>query len=301
MGGDICVILNSGSGPSKGQDRRAEVEAAFAACGAKAEVRSVGKGGDLEAETRRACAEGFGTIVAAGGDGTIATIASCLTESGCRMGVLPFGTFNYFARSLGVPDELDAAARAIVEGETRTLDIGDVNGRIFLNNASIGAYPFILDQRERIYARWGRSRAIAYVAILVSLTRFRGAVRMTLSVDGASREIRTPLLFLSSNARQLAVLGLEGGDCIERGGFAIFVAPPAGRFGLVLYALRLALGLSERREDFELICGREVRVETRFSPRLVARDGERERLASPFVFRLHPGALKVVVPREAAP
>jgi diacylglycerol kinase family enzyme len=215
------------------------------------------------------------------------------------MGVLPFGTFNYFARSLGLPEELDEAARVIVAGHTRTLDLGEVNGRIFLNNASLGAYPTILDHRERFYRRWGRSRIAAYWSMLLTLLRFRRPLHVTMTVDGETRRLRTPLIFVAKNAGQLDAVGLEGGDCVRSGRFAIFVAPDIGRLALVVYALRLGLGLAEPREDFELVCGRDVTVETAWHRRLVARDGERERMESPFVFRLRPGALDVFVPAEA--
>jgi diacylglycerol kinase family enzyme len=296
---EICVIVNTAAGKQDGEERIEAIRAAFRQSGAEVEVRTFGRGVHPVRAAEEAVARGHGTIVAAGGDGTISAVAGALAGTGRRMGVLPFGTFNYFARSLGLPEELEEAARVIVTGQVRTLDLGEVNGRIFINNASLGAYPTILDQRERFYRRWGRSRIAAYWSMLVTLVRFRSPLRIALTVDGATRQLRTPLVFVAKNAGQLEAVGLEGGDCVRSGRFAVFLAPDVGRLALVIYALRVGLGLAEPREDFELICGREVTVETAAHRRLVARDGERERMESPFAFRLRPAALDVFVPAES--
>jgi YegS/Rv2252/BmrU family lipid kinase len=296
---EICVIVNTAAGKQDGEARIEAIRAAFRQAGAEVDVRTFGRGVNPVRAAEEAVARGHGTIVAAGGDGTISAVAGALAGTGRRMGVLPFGTFNYFARSLGLPEELEEAARVIVAGEVRTLDLGEVNGRIFINNASLGAYPTILDQRERFYRRWGRSRIAAYWSMLVTLVRFRSPLRLTMTVDGTTRQLRTPLVFVAKNAGQLEAVGLEGGDCVRSGRFAVFLAPDVGRLALVIYALRVGLGLAEPREDFELICGREITVETASHSRLVARDGERERMESPFAFRLRPAALDVLVPAEA--
>jgi diacylglycerol kinase family enzyme len=296
---EICVIVNSKSGKQDGAERIEAIRDAFARAGAQVDIHALQPGDDATVAAEAAVDRGYATIVAAGGDGTISAVAGALAGADRRMGVLAFGTFNYFARSLGLPEDLDEAAEVIVAGHTRTLDLGEVNGHVFVNNASLGAYPAILDHREQFYRRWGRSRIAAYWSMMLTLVRFRRPLRVTMTVDGAERQLRTPLIFVSRNAGQLESVGLEGGDCVRSGRFAVFVAPDVGRFGLVLYALRLGLGLAEPREDFELLCGREVDVVTARHSRLVARDGERERMQSPFRFRLRPGALDVLVPAEA--
>lgn len=299
MDADICIVMNAGSGKGDAQERRRALEAACAGFPGRFELRPVRHGSDIERVAREAVEEGFETIVAAGGDGTIATVASVLAGTGRRMAVLPFGTFNYFARSLGLPEDIEEAVRTIAEGRVRVMDTADVNGRIFLNNASLGAYPAILNHREQVFRRWGRSKLLAYLITLTTLLQFRSPLVATLRVDGTERRVRSPLVFICKNAGQLEEMELEGGDCIRSGRFAVFVAPDAGRFGLILFAFRLALHLTERRTDFELLCGQEVEIETARPWRLVARDGEREKMQGPFRFRLHPGALRIVVPPEA--
>ena len=174
-------------------------------------------GREIGRETARALEEGIPTIVAAGGDGTICGIAAQLAGTGSRMGVLPLGTFNYFARSLGLPEELEEAVRVVAEGHLRAIPVGEVNGRVFLNNASLGAYAAILFRRERVYRRWGRSRLAAYWSVITTLLCFRVSLDATVTVDGAMRQFRTPLIFVAKNAHQLDHFELAGADCVRAG------------------------------------------------------------------------------------
>ena len=166
----ILIVMNPHSGKKKHgrarrpASRRDRQPPRTASCCARS------RGREIEATVKRAVAEGYRTIAAAGGDGTICAVASALVGTGCRMGVIPLGTFNYFARGKGLPEDVAEAVRILCRGRRpRPLNIGEVNGRAFLNNASLGAYSRILESRERIYARCGRSRVAAYWSVLVAL------------------------------------------------------------------------------------------------------------------------------------
>ncbi len=296
MTADICVLMNLGSGKRKGIAKAREIESLFERHPGRFILRVVRSGKRIAPEAARAVREGFATVVAAGGDGTICAVSDSLAGTDSRLGVLPLGTFNYFARSLGLPEELDAAIDVIAAGEVRPHDVGEVNGRVFLNNASLGAYAAILQNREEVYRRWGRSRVAAYWSVLTTLATFHSPLRLRITVDGTLHRYRSPLIFVSSNAYQLDLLGLEGARCVEDGHFALFVAPDGGSRALLRLAFRLLTHTIAARRDFELVCGSEILVETARSHRLVARDGERERMQGPFRFRMRRGALQVIVP-----
>lgn len=296
---DICVIMNAGSGKRRGKELATELETEFARFPGRFALRVVREGSQIEAAAQRAVDEGFATVVAAGGDGTISAVASRLADSGRRMGVLPLGTFNYFGRSLGLPESLNDAVRVVVEGKVRTMRIGDVNGRTFLNNASLGAYPAILQAREDVYRRWGRSQIAAYWSVLTTLVNFRTPLTMKVTVDGELRRYRTPLAFVANNPHQLDLVGLPGADCLRDGDFALFIAPDSDRLGLLKFAVRLARQTTRVDRDFELLCGSDILVETVKPRKLVARDGERERIKGPFHFRVRQDALQVLVPEDA--
>jgi diacylglycerol kinase family enzyme len=295
-GRDLCVIFNPGAGAKDGAQTRASLEEWLGDHPGRSNLKQIGEGGDIVEETRRAMDEGYGTIVAAGGDGTICAVASQLKGTDHVMGVLPLGTFNYFARGLGIPEDPDEAMAVIRGGQTAPVSVGEVNGRTFLNNASLGAYPAILDQREGVYRRWGRSRIAAYWSVIVALVNFTNPLTMRIVVDGEVRRMRSPLAFVANSAYQLEQFELEGADHVRNGRFALYVAADHGRLGLVRHALMLANRSMQVGRDVELIGGRDIVIETRRSKNLIARDGEKEVMTAPLHFQLRRDALTVIVP-----
>lgn len=292
---DICILLNTRSGKRR-EDARARIEAAMARHPGRFALRVVAKGGNPVAEARRAAEDGFATLVAAGGDGTICAVAGVAHARGLRLGVVPMGTFNYFARGLDLPadpgDAIDLAAR----GQTRAMAVGSVNGKLFLNNASIGLYPAILATREGTYRRWGRSQMAAHWSVVSTVLRFRRPVRLRVTVDGRTLGRRTPLVFVARSAYQLDHFGLQGAEDVAAGRFGLFLAPDVGRWGLLRFAARLALRSMAQGRDFDYVSGREIEIETKARRRIVARDGEREAMTQPFRFRMSDQPLAVIAP-----
>jgi diacylglycerol kinase family enzyme len=294
---DICILLNLRSG-RKGKGTEDRLRAAAARHPGRFELRVIGRRGNPVEAAERAAADGFDTLVAAGGDGTIGAVAHVARLRCLTLGVLPMGTFNFFARGLGLPEELEAAVDLVARGPTRRIGIGEVNGRIFLNNASLGLYPAILAQREGTYRRWGRSRLAAHWSVLATFARFHRPLWLRVSVDGETIRTRTPLAFVARSAYQLDLFGLPGGEEVRGDRFALFLAPDSSRWHLLLFALRLAWHSMQEGRDYEFFSGRRIDIETDSPDRLVARDGERERMRAPFRFRMLDDALRVIAPEE---
>lgn len=299
---DICILLNTRSGKRR-RETLAQLDQACARHPGRFDIRVLKSGKQIPEATRAAVSEGFETIVAAGGDGTISGIAPLVAGAGCRFGVLPLGTFNYFARSIDMPLEIGAAIDVLATGHETRASLCMVNDEGFLNNASLGAYAAILQRRERIYERFGRSRVAAYWSVVVTLLRLRRGQRMTITVDGETRSLRTPLAFVAANPYQLEIFALPGTEAVRNGNLALFVAPDRTGAALLAFAARLAVGGMEQSRDFSLFCGKEIRIETESKRRLVAWDGEKRRMSGPFLFRKMPEALRLIVPvaeQEAA-
>lgn len=292
---DICVIANPGSG----QQKRAALDRAMAAFGPEVTLRLWHKGEDLETFVAQRVAEGFTTIVAAGGDGTVMGVAHALMETGANLAVLPLGTFNYFARGLGLPQAPEAAAKAILAGHPRRISVGTVNGQVFLNNASLGIYPTILQAREDIYARLGRSRVLAHWSVLRTLLRFQQQARMDLVVDGQRQTLRTPLIFVARSAYQLQNFGLTGTQAISDDKFVAFVARGGTRWHLLKLAVRLALRRVQLGRDVDLLTAHEIDIATAKRRPKVAFDGEKRRMLAPLSFRIKDHALSIIVPDAA--
>lgn len=251
-----------------------------------------------------------GVIVAAGGDGTLNTVVQALWEHQIPFGALPRGTFNFFGRQHGLPTDTDEALphllAAIEAGDMRPVQLGRIGGRIFLVNASLGLYPELLEEREEMKRRHGRSQWIARLAGLVSLMRPRRSWRLHLTrtdLDGQrhreQREAST--LFIGNNPLQLREVGLSDA-ALHRGGLGALTLAPVGRagmLGLILQGLIGRLGRAQAVQDFafsrldiDLPGRRQVRI---------AIDGERLRLPLPLRVEVAPRPLWLIGARDTAP
>ena len=183
----IAVLINEQSGLTPRPDAGEKIQALFAAAGAAVRLERVRHGGDLAARARQAAGRAD-VLVAAGGDGTVGSVAGVAVETNATFGVLPLGTLNHFARDAGIPLELPEAVQTIVQGSVRDVDVGDLNGRIFVNNSSLGIYPRMVWERN-VEQHHGRGKWTAFViAMARTWRRYRMLVaRMSIDEQGPRR------------------------------------------------------------------------------------------------------------------
>ena len=292
-----CVIVNPGSGRKLGEGIATRLQTLLSPRVAEFQIRRTNDGAKLAALATGAVDDGFDLILSIGGDGTQAAVAGALIDRDAAMAVIPAGTFNYFARDLGSGETVEQALKMFDAPALRAVDVGDMNGMIFLNNVSFGAYPEILKRRESIYARWGRSRVAAYWSAVAALWNLRKPLHVVVRADGEpERRFTTALAFVAKSAYQLESFGLEGADCVRRGQLALLVARARRPGPLIRSALRLAMGKSARYDDFNLVCADEMEIETVPAHEYVAHDGEKCWMDSPFRVRVRKGGLNVLVP-----
>ena len=182
-------------------------------------------------------------MVAAGGDGTINAVAQATLGSGCAFGVLPQGTFNYFSRTHGIPVDTGEALQVLLNESPRAVQVGLVNDRVFLVNASLGLYAKLLEDREAFKAQYGRHRWVAFWAGLLTLLRGHRPWYLHMAWHGQQRDIRTQTLFVANNALQLHQVGLPEADAPEHGATGRRRPQAAGRLrdaGTAARAVRLA-------------------------------------------------------------
>jgi diacylglycerol kinase family enzyme len=296
---NVVVLLNAGAGPGAADPER--LRRAFAAAGVAADVRAV-PGPELAAAAREAAGRAD-AVVAAGGDGTVSAVAGALAGTGTPLGIVPTGTFNHFARDLGVPLDLGAAARAIAAGAVRQVDVGEVNGRVFVNNSSIGLYPLAVLEREGRPRRFLPKPLAMALALLRTIFRFP-VLRLRLRVSGAELPRRTPMLFVGNNAYEMRLFAPQRRTALDGGALSVVVMRHASRLRLLVLALRALTGRLDAARDLETLRLEAFRIETARARRvLVATDGEVHRIQAPVAYRIRPRALSVLAParREATP
>ena len=292
------VLLNCGSGASRGAAPEAEearVAEAFRAAGVDAAVRAL-PGSDLSEAARAAAASDADTVVLGGGDGTLSTGAAALAGADKTLGVLPLGTFNHFAKDLGIPLELADAVRVIAEGRVRRVDVGEAGGRLFLNNASIGLYPEMVRVRDELRRHRGMSKGTAMLAAAREVWRDPPFLRATLRIFDDVARVRTPFVFVGNNRYEMKLFSLGARSSLERGELSVYVARNARRWGILRLALRALVGRLRQDKDFEAMAVPHVLVETPRRMVRVALDGELYRMESPVRFRILPAALRVLAP-----
>jgi diacylglycerol kinase family enzyme len=297
--------MNAGSGHDDAQASHQSIEQAFAEAGREARVLLAHSPNEIQKLAQQTVAEGRRDprlVVAAGGDGTINAVAAAVMGSDLPFSVIPLGTFNYFARDLGIALDPAAAVRAVANGLIKRVNVATVNGHVFLNNASIGLYRRLLEEREAHKRRFGRYRLVAILSGLITLLRHHRTYKVRLELDGESRMVRTPMLFFGNNTLQLEQLDLEVAKCTEQGELALLVLRPMTRFELIGFALRGALQGLREAENLRCYCASRIDVHWRVARRIkVAIDGELIECRLPLRFEVARGALNVVVPRDPAP
>src|SRR5689334_2347582 len=182
----VIVLLNvsAGSEGALKSERDAEsVRTAFRGAGVEPDVRPLR--GDQVHEAALGLAQDEGAdgklvIAAAGGDGTQNAVASALAGTPTAMGVLPMGTLNHFAKDLGIGTDLAGAARVIATGRPRAIDVAQVNGRVFINNSSIGLYPQVVRRRDQMRERLGHGKWYAMLRAVIAIFRRFPLVRLRL-------------------------------------------------------------------------------------------------------------------------
>jgi diacylglycerol kinase family enzyme len=288
------VILNGRSGAADKTPVADQVAAHFAARGIQAEVVVAADARALAAALDRIAPSQADLVVAGGGDGTIAAVAARLAGTETLFAVLPLGTFNFFARRSSVPLDV-AGALDVLDGRAiHRVDVGEVNGHVFLNNASIGLYPAVLDKRETAYRKLGRSRLMAYASVALALVQPPGLLNLQIEIDGERRARRTPLLFVGANAYQMENFAIPGRECVRLAHLAAYITRPLGALALSKLALRAFFRGLHGAPELEVVCARELRVSLRRPRVRVALDGELVTLTSPLTFRMRPGALRVL-------
>jgi len=292
------VLVNPTSGPAafwRGGESLKQFDALFRAAGVAAELLLIA-GAAIPEAARKAAASATDVVVAGGGDGTISTVAAALAGGPKPLGVLPLGTWNNFARDLGIPLASDEAIRTIAAGHVRTVDVGEVNGHLFINNASIGVYPRMVARREGLRLRLGGRKWLAPLAAFAAAFRRFPLMRVRVEVDGRTVRSTTPLLFVGNNRYEISLLSAGRRPRLDGGCVCMYLVKATGRFNLARLALRALFGRLDQAKDFEAGCAAELWVETRRRRLKVAKDGDVVSLRPPLHFRSRPGALRVLAP-----
>jgi diacylglycerol kinase family enzyme len=299
----LIFIVNATSGHNDQAETRQAIEAALNIVGRPAEFWPA-EPAELAFIAEKAAALSKargGAVIAVGGDGTINAVAQAAHRHKCVMGVVPQGTFNYFARTHGLPSDARQAVECLLDCIPVPVQVGLVNDRVFLVNASLGLYPELLEDREAYKARFGRSRFVAFVSTIMTLLGKHRQLKLRIELGETSREITTPTIFVGNNRLQLEQVGLPEADDLDDGCVAAVVLRPIGSLTMLWLLLRGSFGKLGEEDTVESFKFQRMVVKPKQAWRghhvKVAYDGEVNWLEAPLEFRVAPQPLYLLKPK----
>jgi diacylglycerol kinase family enzyme len=302
-GAPLFILFNGGSGHQEKAEVRAVVERLLSRAGREHHVRVVEDPTQLGAAARETVARArarAGVVVAAGGDGTINAVVQAALGSGCPFGVLPQGTFNYFSRTHGIPADPVQATQVLLTARAHPVQVGLVNDKAFIVNASLGLYPELLEDREAYKQQFGRSRVVAFWSALATLLREHRQLRLAIEHRDETRGLRTPTLFIGNNRLQLERIGIAQAELLEHGHLVALASRPLGTLAMFGLLMRGALGRLGDADSVTSFAFRRIGVQPALrygSSRIkVAVDGEVLWLKTPLDVRVSPEPLYLLKP-----
>lgn len=255
----LVALLNAGAGEAnhRGTERlRDALASAFERLKVPAELTFC-SGAELrglaEMALARAKAGEIDVVVVGGGDGSIGTVADVLAATGVPLGILPLGTLNHFAKDLGIPMALEDAAEVIAKGSVQAVDLAEVNGESFINNSSIGIYPYMVSDRERLRAHHKLAKWVAIVPAIFRVLRRFPRRRLALSAEGWTRPYHTPCLFIGNNEYGMEFFALGRRHRLDQGDLSVHVVKQRHPFGFFWMVCRMCVGkVSQERRHRKL-------------------------------------------------
>jgi diacylglycerol kinase family enzyme len=292
----IVVILNPAAGDKTQAKTQSEVNDLFRTFGYEPEVVLLRADQTPEVAARAASARAS-IVVAGGGDGTVSGVAAGVMGTQAALGILPLGTFNHFAKDLHIPLDLRAAVEVIVAQHLDRVDVGEVNGHVFINNSSIGIYPNIVEEREALRRRGHRKWPAMAIATFRVVRRHRG-VTVRIKVDGVERTWRTPFVFVGNNEYAIDGVGLGARTRLDEGTLYAYLTPRTRARYLPVLVVKALLGRASQSGEFEIVPATELTIDMPRTRRIhVAVDGEVSTMIAPLRYRACPRSLPVVIPR----
>jgi YegS/Rv2252/BmrU family lipid kinase len=240
------------------------------------------------------------TLVVAGGDGTVSSVAEALVELGkeadhLKLGVLPIGTFNHFARDLGIPSILKEALEVIRKGKSIEIDLAKVNNIYFINNSSLGLYPQIVQTRNQIQERGYLKTLALFVASLSVLWKNNS---LSIEFDSGNHKVlkTASFVFVGNNKYEISGFSLGRRRKLDDGILTLCIANEVKRSRLIILAWKTIMGRLMEAKDFNVIGLKEFTITSKENPISISHDGQISKLSPPLHYQILPKAISVIVP-----
>ncbi len=297
----ITVLWNTGAGWDEGEKEGEIVRNILSGVAPDTRFELIKKGDNFLQKCQQAVDGGSEILVAAGGDGTINAVASSAVATGKTLGVIPAGTLNHFARDLEISLDPKAAAEQFRDGHEIQVDVGSVNGRIFINNSVLGVYPVYWVARQELESYGlGSTRLGRFFAVLGGIIRvFWRMPHVTLNFvtdSGAPKRMRTPFVLVANNEHELEDWRIGHRSALDEGYLWVYVMRKCSRWAVLRYFTSFIFKRFSKNDAFEVFKVKELRIESKRRKIRVGVDGEVLKMNTPLEYCSRPQALRVIAP-----
>ena len=249
----------------------------------------------LGANLAKAIDNGSKVLVAAGGDGTVNTVAAFALKLKLPLGIVPIGSYNHFAKDLKLPMKTAEAVAVIAVGKTTAVDVGTLNSRLFLNLASLGIYPHLVHIRHKASRVLGKHLGNALGVASAGIWPLQYDLDFT--IDGKRLSRRASLVVVANNSYQTGRTGFTNRTELNRGWLSLYIIKAGHPWQVVRLTIKSYLGKTDADPDFEEYTAKRISITPkRIRGRIpIALDGELAHLTSPLIYSMKPKSLKVIV------
>lgn len=286
-----AIIINEKAGQGK---RLTEISEYLAKGNFKYDVFKI-SGKSITDILEKVSDKNYETLIAAGGDGTISTVAEKAVNLNRTMGIIPAGTLNHFAKDAGIPLNTAEALKTILDGKTVQIDTASVNGRLFLNNSSIGLYPKVVQRREEQMKLGGNKWPAMFKAILAVLKSIP-KINVAIKADGSTVKCKTPFVFVGNNDYKFDLLNLGRREGLKDGRLSIYYPKYKGRISYLRLIYKTLMGKLDQEENFQILHSEEIVIYSNKRRLEVSIDGEVYKLETPLHYVIKPKSLRIIVP-----
>lgn len=298
----FLAVLNRDGGTLRGMDLdafSAAIKEALTDAGHSIETHIVAGDEVVEALNKAARKQSVDVVLAGGGDGTISAAAAALKDKKKALAILPAGTMNLFARSLGVPQTLDTALKSFAEGEIKPVDVASANGRIFVHQFSIGMHATMVRLRDKMEFRSRLGKIGA--SVKAAYTTIMNPPAMIVSLEIGEAEIVTRTTGIGVTNNLFGEGHLPYADHPDGGVLGVYITVARQRGELLSFMLNMARGKWRDNQQVEIHQAERVVLKIRSAKAAFkcVIDGELSGLEPETVLKIHPKSLRVLVPKTS--
>lgn len=237
-------------------------------------------------------------IFIAGGDGTISSVLNSIIDLKVPVGVLPLGTFNNFSKSLKLSSDIDESIKQIFDGKIINIDLAKVNGRVIINNSSVGIYPKLVSLREESQVDLKLSKPAAMFVAFVKAVFLFPLIKVVLSSDNSDIKVKTSFVMVSNNKYIMDLNKIGERESLTEGLLYVYLIRCRSRLCVIKVLFKALMNKLNQEKDFELIPTKKVEVKMHKKYIEVAADGEVFKQSPPLRYQICPGCLKIIVPND---